>query len=621
MKTLTTRFLLLSLLAGCHLFLPGAGGGTPKSPAPSGILVKDDPIVPVVMRLEARYREIRNFKARFLQENRTAIPGRTRKSHGTVAFARPGKIRWDYEAPPQKIIIAGDQMWTVKPALNQVVIQKLASAVRSRDVIALLTGAGALSEMFEIGAPTGWKASDPPPGTDAVELVPKDTNLGLSRIILLVSRDDTLIRRSYLFDTFGNVTRIDYEGYTIDTNVFPDDFFHFTPPPGDGSDRSPLLIRARETPLNAMTRKVCMISLGCPKNLVDSEVMLGTLARARFEISPDPESAEIIVVNTCGFIEGAKEESIEAILEAARHKEEGRAEYLVVAGCLAQRYADELAREIPEVDLFIGTGEYHRIAELIAEREDACSSGARIVVGRPRRISTEMGHRLPATPPHTTYLKIAEGCSRRCSFCIIPRLRGGARSRPVAALVEEARAFARRGTVEFNLVAQDLTSYGRDLGDGTRLADLLSTLVEIPEIRWIRLLYCYPWGFDDELLALIRNEEKICNYIDLPLQHIDDALLASMRRDVTRAEIERLLLRIREAIPGVVLRTSFIVGFPGETEAHFEELLRFVQRERFDRVGVFTYSPEEGTPSFHLPGRVPKEVMEARRDRRMAAQA
>ncbi|RME50082.1 MAG: 30S ribosomal protein S12 methylthiotransferase RimO [Deltaproteobacteria bacterium] len=364
-----------------------------------------------------------------------------------------------------------------------------------------------------------------------------------------------------------------------------------------------------------------MISLGCPKNLVDSEVMLGTLSRERFEITTDPQEAGIIVVNTCGFIESAKEESIEAILEAARHKETGKAEYLVVAGCLVQRYAAELAREIPEVDLFIGTGAYHRIADLLAEREATCSSGARIVVGKPGGISTAMGPRLLATPPYTTYLKIAEGCSRRCSFCIIPRLRGGGRSRPIDALVAEARALAEAGCVEFNLVAQDLTAYGRDLGDGTTLARLLAELVKIPRIRWIRLLYAYPWGFDDELLSLLRNEEKLCKYIDLPLQHIDDEILAGMRRDVTRGEIEELLGRIRDAVPGIVLRTSFIVGFPGETEAHFEELLRFVERQRFDRVGVFTYSPEEGTPAWKLPGRVSERIKARRRKQLMAAQA
>lgn len=357
-------------------------------------------------------------------------------------------------------------------------------------------------------------------------------------------------------------------------------------------------------------RSVYFVSLGCSKNRVDSEVMLGLLGREGLAIAPEPEVADAIIVNTCGFVEASKTESIETILEMARYKDEGACRKLIVAGCLAQRYARELEKELPEVDHIVGTGEYPRIARIVLGEEFS----ERSYVGAPLYVHDAKTPRVRTTPAHYAYLKIAEGCSRRCSFCIIPHLRGDQRSRSIEDICEEARQLARQGCVELNLVSQDLTFYGRDLPKAGRpdLAGLLRALVKIEGIRWIRLHYAYPAFLTDELLKVIANEEKIVKYVDIPLQHVSDRILRAMKRGHGTKVVKETVERLRAAIPGVALRTTFIVGFPGETEEDFAELLAFVKESRFERMGCFTYSPEEGTPAALLPNQVPSRVKSAR---------
>ena len=366
-------------------------------------------------------------------------------------------------------------------------------------------------------------------------------------------------------------------------------------------------------------RRVFVQSLGCPKNLVDSEVMLGRLLGRGCAAVADPAEADVLLVNTCAFIEEAKEESIAAILDLAAVKEAaGGQPRLVVAGCFAQRYADAIREEMPEVDVVIGTGAVDRVADLLdAARPD---DGPVVAVDRPCTVPGADAPRVLSTPRYTAYLKIAEGCSQRCTFCIIPRLRGRQRSRPVADVVAEARRLAAEGVRELNLVAQARTHYGPDRRDGTDLAALLRALDRTEGIRWIRLLYAYPHQVTDALVAAIAECDRVVPYLDMPIQHADDAVLLAMQRRTTRREIEDILRRLRDAIPDIVLRTSFIVGFPGETEAQFERLLAFVSEQRFDRVGVFTYSAEEGTRAARWPDDVPAEVKAARRDRLMELQ-
>jgi len=361
-------------------------------------------------------------------------------------------------------------------------------------------------------------------------------------------------------------------------------------------------------------KKVHFVSLGCPKNLVDGEVMLGTLSKEGYRVVGSPEDSDVIVVNTCSFVDEAKEESIESILEMASVKADG-GQKLVVSGCLSQRYSDQLTEEMPEVDLFIGTGEYQRIGELL-ESEEA----PRVAVGRPYYVADHDAPRVLSTPGYTSYVRIAEGCSQRCTFCIIPRLRGKARSRAIASVVEEVRELVNAGVVEFNLIAQDLTHYGDDLKDGqTNLAALLRELVKIEGAHWFRLMYCYPHNFTDELVDLIRTEDKVCSYVDIPLQHVDDRMLARMQRRTTE-EITRDLMKNLRSIPGMVLRTTFIVGHPGETDESFEKLYQFVKEVKFDRMGVFRYSQEEQTKSARMEEQVPEDVKEERYHRLMTLQ-
>ncbi len=367
-------------------------------------------------------------------------------------------------------------------------------------------------------------------------------------------------------------------------------------------------------------RRVHLLTLGCPKNRVDSEVMLGVLARRGHELVLDPEAADVLVVNTCSFIQPAKEESIDAILDLARVKAARAGRRLVVTGCLAQRYADELGTALPEVDVFVGTGDLLHIADAV---EAPVSDGPVVYRGAqhvlPRR---ELAQRVRAGAWWTAYLKVSEGCDHTCSFCIIPKIRGRHESRPMDDVLEEAAALAADGALELNLVAQDLTAYGRDRRDGASLAVLLRGLaVRVPAVRWLRLLYAYPASVTDELLEVMATEPAVCKYLDMPLQHISDRMLRAMRRERSGAAIRRLLARVRAAVPGVALRSAFIVGFPGETEDDVRALCDFLEEAEFERVGVFTYSREEGTAAATLPDQIAEAVKRERRARVMAVQA
>jgi ribosomal protein S12 methylthiotransferase len=377
--------------------------------------------------------------------------------------------------------------------------------------------------------------------------------------------------------------------------------------------------------------KIGLVSLGCPKNLVDSEVMLGLAEEAGHTLTAEPADADVLVVNTCAFIDSAKQESIDAILEMAAHKKNGQGRRLIVTGCLAERYRDELRTEIPEIDVVLGTGEVPGIVGAIAGMSPG--GGAPVTFfKRPASVSSPATKQLPtylydadtprllATPRHFAYLKIAEGCDYKCSFCIIPTLRGKYRSRPAASILEEARKLAARGVKELILISQDTTFYGLDRRERGALARLLRALDAVDGLEWIRLLYLYPTTIDDETLAAMEDCEKVCRYIDLPLQHASNPVLQRMKRPGTRHTYDRLLDRIRQRVPGVALRTTFIVGFPGETDTDVDELCRFVEAHAFDHVGVFTYSHEEGTSAFRLTDDVPAGRKEARRQRVMRLQ-
>ena len=389
-----------------------------------------------------------------------------------------------------------------------------------------------------------------------------------------------------------------------------------------------------------------MISLGCPKNLVDSEVMLGLTQKAGHQLTRDAAEAEVLVVNTCAFIDKAKQESIDAILEMAEHKKHGRCRTLVVAGCMAERYRAELQALIPEIDAVIGTGEVPDIVNvlggsglgtrdsglgirtipLLRANGEPVSSGSRIPDpgSRERQLPTYIYDadtpRLLATPRHYAYLKIAEGCDYKCAFCIIPTLRGHYRSRTAASILQEAETLANNGVKELLLISQDTSFYGVDRGERGALARLLRALNRIDGLEWIRMLYLYPTTIGDDVLEAMAESDKVCKYIDLPLQHASDTVLKRMKRPGTRAGYERLLDRMRQRLPGVALRTTFIVGFPGETADDFEQLQSFVGAINFDHVGVFTYSHEEGTSAHDLPDDVPASTKRRRQSRLMLAQ-
>jgi ribosomal protein S12 methylthiotransferase len=372
-----------------------------------------------------------------------------------------------------------------------------------------------------------------------------------------------------------------------------------------------------------------LVTLGCPKNLVDSELMLGTLASAGYEITTDPAKAQVLIVNTCAFIEAAKKESISAILEAADLKAKLPGRRLVVTGCLAQRYGAQLREEMPEIDILVGTGNFLDLPELLRRSDAPTGSHSATAAALEAVAPREGAHLLPYRDAprmvtgnfFSSYLKVSEGCNHKCAFCIIPKIRGVHESRPLTDLVEEARRLVDGGVRELNLIAQDLTAYGRDLTPRSSLAELLFALNGLEGLKWIRLLYCYPNFITDELLTAIAELPKVVKYIDMPLQHADDQILRAMRRERSGDALRRLLDRIRRRIPNVALRTSFIVGFPGETEQAFQRLLDFVVEQQFHHVGVFTYSREEGTEAYDLPGQIPEAEKRRRRRRLMQLQA
>lgn len=375
--------------------------------------------------------------------------------------------------------------------------------------------------------------------------------------------------------------------------------------------------------------KLGLISLGCPKNLVDSEVMLGIIEKYHIEITNDPEAAEIIIVNTCGFIESAKQESIDTILSMSAYKTEGCCRYLIVTGCLAQRYAQELFQDMPEVDAIVGTNVYKDIAQVI----ERVMQGQRVLhlsetdfekinleglQGNERNLPDP---RKLTTPSYMAYLKIAEGCDNFCSFCAIPLIRGRYTSKPYEQVMAEARELVERGVKELIVIAQDTTRYGQDLYGKLRLAELLHDLNGLPGLKWIRVLYSYPNTFNDELIEAYATLPKVCHYVDLPLQHASDRLLHAMRRRDKLSETKKLLKKLRERIPDIVIRTTFIVGFPGETEEDFAILKEFVTEQKFENAGVFQYSQEENTVAATLPEQIPEETKQERYDELMAIQA
>jgi len=364
-----------------------------------------------------------------------------------------------------------------------------------------------------------------------------------------------------------------------------------------------------------MEKLVYFTSLGCSKNLVDSQVMLGYMGLGGYQVTDEPQNADAIIVNTCSFIEASKKESIDTILELADYKidKNGKCRALAVSGCLPQRYTKELEEGLPEVDLFIGTGEYHKIAKLISAHEQG-QLEKKSFVEVPKFIHTEFDPRVNTTPFYTSWLKVSEGCNRNCTFCIIPTIRGSLRSRSVDSLVKEAQQLAQTGVKELNLISQDLSDYGSDI-KGDDLYKLLCELEKIEGVEWIRLFYMYPDDLTDEVIEKMAESSKICSYLDMPIQHFSDSVLKRMNRKITGEQILKKISKLRSLIPDLVLRTSIIVGFPGETEEDFNALLHGMKTVEFDHVGIFRYSDEDGTPAFKLKPKVDQDIIEERFDR------
>ena len=374
--------------------------------------------------------------------------------------------------------------------------------------------------------------------------------------------------------------------------------------------------------------KVGFVSLGCSKNLIDTEIAIGHFKSNKYEIENNPEKAEIIVINTCGFIESAKEEAINTILEMAEYKKK-KCKYLIVMGCLVQRYYEELIKALPEVDLFIKIDEYDKMWEKIEKliKEDSVEISTtntckKITEIKPLPMPTrnEFFERIVTTGTNFAYLKIGEGCSNKCTYCAIPYIRGSFVSRPQEEIVEEAKILADKGIKEIIIIAQDTTKYGIDIYGEPKLAELLKKISEIPEIRWIRFLYSYPEGITDELIQTVKNNEKICKYFDIPIQHISDSILKKMNRRTNKKQIESLIEKLRKEIPNVTLRTSLIVGFPGENQKDFDELCEFVRMAKFDKLGAFMYSKEEGTPAAKLPEQIHGNTKKSRYNKIMEIQ-
>lgn len=385
---------------------------------------------------------------------------------------------------------------------------------------------------------------------------------------------------------------------------------------------SSLIQLGRKQPVRnaAGSTTIGFVNLGCSKNQVDSEIMLGTLVQDGFELTADPQNAEVVIINTCGFIEEAKQESIDTIIEHGKLKQSGSCRVLIAAGCLAQRYQGDLLKALPELDGVVGTGEFGKIAQICRDLLMPKKRQQRLWISEPPYLYDAEAPRLRLGKAHSAYVKIAEGCNRNCAFCAIPIMRGKQRSRPVESIVAEAERLAAEGVKEINLISQDTINYGVDLGIRHGLVTLLRELVKVNDLRWIRPFYLYPQQVTDELLDLYAGEEKITKYIDMPLQHINDRMLKRMHRLGDRKAITSLVDRIRTRIPGVVFRTAFIVGFPGETETAFDELKTYVEETEFDRVAVFLYSDEEETPAVSLDDKIARSVMEERRNDILAVQ-
>jgi ribosomal protein S12 methylthiotransferase len=372
-----------------------------------------------------------------------------------------------------------------------------------------------------------------------------------------------------------------------------------------------------------MSRNVHLISLGCPKNLVDSEIMLGSLLRDGYKITQEESEADTIIVNTCSFIDESKQESISRILEAAEYKQTGKLKNLVVTGCLPQRYKDELVTELPEVDVFVGSGEFQKISQILKDKDT--KDGKKDYFHLPTYLQEEDTPRVNSEPFYRAYIKIAEGCLKRCAFCAIPKIRGNLQSRKITGIINEAKLLVAGGVREVNIISHDFTDFGWDLRrkDPTAIEspyELLKALSDVKGLDWIRLLYLYPDGLDEKVLQLIKERDNLVKYFDMPLQHINDKMLKVMNRKMTRKEVEDTVYRIREFIPDAVIRTQFIVGFPGEGEEEFEELVEFVKKHEFDRVGCFKYSPQDGTAGGKMENQIDEEIKEERFHRLMAAQ-
>lgn len=366
-----------------------------------------------------------------------------------------------------------------------------------------------------------------------------------------------------------------------------------------------------------MTEKVKVVTLGCEKNLVDSEIMSGLVHQRGYSLVDDKEEATVIIVNTCGFIDAAKEESVNTILDMADLKQTANLKALIVSGCLTQRYKKELMEEMPEIDGIVGTGDFDKINEII---DEALAGKKPIFVGNPVFNYEKKLPRRMSTPRYTAFVKIAEGCDNNCTFCSIPIMRGAFRSRSMESILEEVQDLANQGVKEISLIAQDSTNYGTDLYDGFKLPELMNRVTEVPGIEWVRLHYAYPGFFSEELIEIMASNPKVCKYIDMPLQHSEDSILKRMRRPGRQRDSRELIAKIRERIPQAALRTSIIVGFPGETEQDFENLVQFVKDVQFDRLGVFTYSQEQDTPASRLPDQIADDVKEYRANRLMEIQ-
>ena len=363
-------------------------------------------------------------------------------------------------------------------------------------------------------------------------------------------------------------------------------------------------------------KNIGLVSLGCAKNQTDAEIMLGILAEDGYNITYDPSDADVIIVNTCGFIESAKQESINAILEMAQYKDE-KCKLLIATGCLAERYANDILIELPEVDAIVGTGDYDKIAEVI---KSAFEGEKPVICGHKDRTPEERLPRILSTPPYTAYLKIADGCDNNCTYCAIPKIRGHFRSRKIEDIVDEAQRLAESGVKELILIAQDTSRYGSDIYGENTLDKLLEELVKIEKIKWIRVHYFYPEAITDNLIDTMAKYDKICNYIDMPVQHGNNEILRRMARRTTQEQMLEKIEKIRDKMPDVVIRTSIIVGFPGETEAQFNDLYEFVKKVRFDRMGVFTYSQEENTPAASFPDQIDEDIKNERLDKLMTLQ-